>query len=302
MLAQDTIRQVEGVRVGITYTPGLRPGLLVLGGAKQELLDSVRAIVARDLDYSDRFEMITLPGGDSLMLSIGTASPAKGASGPFVNYPLYEALGADYAVSVTDRGDSGLAVVVHDVKGQGVRRAEPLRVTGVADRDFRMAVHRASNEVVRTAAGAPGIAATRLLFVQGGRVYRVDSDGAEVVALTPGGANAMSPSWMPSGARYVYADQRAGGQMYLQDVATGERETLPRQPRRRRGDARGSAPPLRGSFRSSKTPASTRARLPRLERESLVKNDRLALDLTKRTREAGHGADERSRDDFGAAR
>ncbi len=43
LAAQDTIRLVEGVRVGITYTPGLRPGLLVLGGPKQELLDSVRA-------------------------------------------------------------------------------------------------------------------------------------------------------------------------------------------------------------------------------------------------------------------
>jgi len=230
LLGQDTIRPVEGVRVGITYTPGLRPGLLVLGGPQQELLDSVRAIVARDLDFSDRFEMITLPGSDSLMLSIGTASPTGGSSGPFVNYALYEALGADYAVSVTERADSGLAVVVHDVKGRGVRRTVPFRVTSLGDRDFRMTVHRASDEVVRAAAGTPGIAATRLLLVQGGRVYRVDADGADLVALTPAGANAMSPTWMPGGAQFVYADQRVGGQMYLQDVASGRREALPRTP------------------------------------------------------------------------
>ena len=39
-------------------TPGNRPGLVVLPGAG---LDSVRAMVRRDLDYTDRFEMITWP-------------------------------------------------------------------------------------------------------------------------------------------------------------------------------------------------------------------------------------------------
>ena len=43
--------------------PGVRPGVVVLPG-RGPVLDSVRAIVARDLDYSDRFELITLPGGD----------------------------------------------------------------------------------------------------------------------------------------------------------------------------------------------------------------------------------------------
>lgn len=48
--AQDTTQ--SGVRVGITYTPGTRPSLVVMGGT-----DSARAIVTRDLDQSDRFEM-----------------------------------------------------------------------------------------------------------------------------------------------------------------------------------------------------------------------------------------------------
>jgi len=225
---QDTIRPVEGVRVGITYTPGLRPGLLVLGGPQQELLDSVRAIVERDLDFSDRFEMITLPGSDSLMLAIGTGSTTRGSSNPFVNYPLYEALGADYAVGVTGRPDSGLAVVVYDVKGRGVRRGVPVRVTSVTDRDFRMAVHRASDEVVRAAAGTPGIAATRLLLVHGGRVYRVDSDGADVVALTPGGTGAFSATWAPDGRRAVYTEFTNGlGRLVVHEVASGQRDVVP---------------------------------------------------------------------------
>lgn len=232
--AQDTLRPPveQGVRVGITYTPGLRPGLLVLGGPRRELLDSVRAMVQRDLDYSDRFEMITLPGSDSLMVAVGTgtAGTQRGTTEPFVNYALYEALGADYTVNFVDRADSGVGVVVYDVKGKGVRRVVPVPATAIGERDFRMAVHRASDEVVRAAAGTPGIAATRMLFLQGGRVFRADLDGAHVVALTQGGANAFSPTWMPGGQRFLYADQRAGGQMYVQDVAEGRRDALPRTP------------------------------------------------------------------------
>jgi hypothetical protein len=55
--AQDTTtRAVEGgVRIGVTYKPGTRPGILVLGGDRDIRLDSARAIIRRDLEYSDRF-------------------------------------------------------------------------------------------------------------------------------------------------------------------------------------------------------------------------------------------------------
>ena len=228
LLGQDTIRPVEGVRVGITYTPGLRPGLLMLGVPRLALLDSVRAMVERDLDFSDRFEMITLPGSDSLMLAIGAGSPTGSPTGPFVNYALYEALGADYTVSVTDRSDSGLSVVVYDVKGRGVRRVVPVRVTNLADPEFRMTVHRVADEVVRAAAGTAGIAATRLVLVRGGRVYRVDADGADVVALTPGGTGAFSATWAPEGHRVVYTEFRGGlGRLVVHHVASGDREVVP---------------------------------------------------------------------------
>src|SRR3990172_6846463 len=158
LVAQDTLRPVEGVRVGITYTPGLRPGLLVLGGPRQELLDSVRAMGERDLDFRDRFEMITLPGRDSLMLAIGAGSATRGSTGPFVNYALYEALGADYTVSVLDRPDSGLAGVGYDVKGRGVRRGGPVRGTSGGHGELRVGGHR----------GEPGGVRGRWAGVSGG--------------------------------------------------------------------------------------------------------------------------------------
>src|SRR2546422_6452800 len=52
--AQDTSAIDRGVRIGIVYRPGVRPGVVVLPGRAQAL-DSIRAIIARDLDYSDRF-------------------------------------------------------------------------------------------------------------------------------------------------------------------------------------------------------------------------------------------------------
>ncbi|MBI4421801.1 MAG: hypothetical protein HY560_13340, partial [Gemmatimonadetes bacterium] len=145
LAAQDTAAVERGVRVGITYTPGLRPGVLVLGGSRADLLDSVRTILQRDLDYSDRFELISLPGGDSLTLGIVAERPAAGGpppgvgpaqpagSGPPVNYPLYAALGADYAVNATPGEGGTIGVVVYDVKGEAVRRQFGISVAGLDD-------------------------------------------------------------------------------------------------------------------------------------------------------------------------
>src|SRR5437879_1480379 len=81
--AQDTSAIDRGVRIGIIYRPGVRPGLVLLprtGGGMG--LDSVRAIVARDLDYSDRFEVITLPGGDSIRFAGAPTSTRATARRP----------------------------------------------------------------------------------------------------------------------------------------------------------------------------------------------------------------------------
>src|SRR5205807_4998055 len=124
--AQDTATIDRGVRIGIIYRPGVRPGLVVLpargaGGevagaaAVRILLDSVRTIMNRDLDLSDRFELITLPGGDSIRggrAAPGASAASRSTAGtghapgagtaaaavPTLNYPLYQALGADFAL------------------------------------------------------------------------------------------------------------------------------------------------------------------------------------------------------------
>lgn len=236
--AQDTIPPAEqGVRIGITYTPGVRPGMLVLGGPHAEFTDSVRAVIRRDLDYSDRFEMITLPEGDSLVLGV-TLEPrdtveerdraASSAGEPFVNYPLYAALGADFAVAILPGADSGTVVIdLYDVRGATVRRRLGMREVGVEHPAFRMEVHRAADELVRAATGEPGIAATRILFVHAGRVYVVDSDGANLSPLSPEGSNSYSPTWDPTGRQVAYSLLDSGwARIVLQDVDTGESRVL----------------------------------------------------------------------------
>ncbi len=230
-LAQDTPRVEEGVRLGITYTPGMRPGMLVLGGPRRELLDSVRAILQRDLGFSDLYEMIYLPGGDSLVLGVQTGS---GSGEVFVNYSLYGALGAEFAVSVLLEVDSAttstlapmvpdtaLTVGLYDVRGQGIRAQILVRETDPRSSEFRFAVHRAADEIVRVTTGEPGIAATRIVFVSRAAVYTVDADGASIQIVSSDGVQGFSPGWHPGGWELAYTDLNVGtGTIRLHDLRT----------------------------------------------------------------------------------
>jgi len=227
--AQDPVEQ--GVRLGITYTPGMRPGMLVLGGPQRERLDSVRTIIQRDLEFSDRFEMIYLPGGDSLILGVGPAPDSvvnPGTADVFVNYSLYEALGADYAVSVLEEYDSTLSVNLYDVAGEAVRTSARIDPLGVSSLDFRMAAHRAADAIVRAATGEPGYAASQVLFVSRGRLYSVDSDGANTRLVSPPEADTFSPAWSPDSRSFAHTElsEDGWGTIVVQDRVTGRRRTV----------------------------------------------------------------------------
>lgn len=221
LAAQDTVPPREGVRVGITYQPGVRPGMLVLDGPGDEWMDSVRTILRRDLDYGDAFEMITLPPNDTLELGIG----GGGAAPEFVNYGLYAALGADFTVRV--RLAETTAVLLYDVRAEAVRRELTVGIPPVQDDGFRLAVHRVADEIVRAVTGQAGIAATRFLFLQRGRIYRIDADGADLQPMTPVGARAFSSAWAPDGRRIAYTEfHEQGAPLYLQEVDGGGRRRV----------------------------------------------------------------------------
>lgn len=223
--AQDTSRVLDqGVRVGITYSPGMRPGLVVVPTAG---LDSLRTIVQRDLDFSDQFELVILPA--SARESTGGLSSGSSAKPAPLNYSLYRSLGASYAVECYPGGGSGrVAVRLHDVGGATIRREGTFAIPEPWEPGFRQAVHRLSDEVVRWITGVPGFAATQIAFVADKRIWRVDTDGAGLSALTNPGEEPLSPTWSPDGRRIAFTMFGAGrGSIVVQTLATGARATVP---------------------------------------------------------------------------
>jgi TolB protein len=216
--AQDTNQVNEGVRVGVEYQPGVQPGLVVLPGAG---LDSVRAIVGRDLDYTDRFRVIILRDVAS------TSEGRGGAEGAGVNYGIYRTLGAEFGVELTESAGA-VTVRLHDLNAGRVRNQQSFTLPPATDPGYRLEVHRMADEVARWATGTPGIAASRLLLVSGGRVYRIDSDGEALTPLTPAGQTALSPAWSPDGGRIAYTLLGQGrGPVVVQSLGSGAAMQVP---------------------------------------------------------------------------
>src|SRR2546422_8027814 len=141
-----------------------------------------------------------------------------------LNYPLYQALGADFAVAIATAPIDTTVVTVHDVAAGGIRREFRARLPGLKDPGFRLAVHRLADRVLEATLGVAGIAATRVLLVRDGKVYGVDQDGADVRLVSSSDHEAMSPAWAPDGRRFAYMEFWEGhGRLFVQDVATGKR-------------------------------------------------------------------------------
>ncbi|MEP6688048.1 MAG: hypothetical protein ABJC36_06840 [Gemmatimonadales bacterium] len=216
--AQDTSQVKEGIRVGLDYNPGVQPGLVVLPGAG---LDSVRAIVGRDLDFTDRFRVIVLADAPS------TSAGGGGSESGGVNYGIYKALGAEFAVELTESAGA-VTARLHDLNAASVRNQQSFTMPPASDPNYRLEIHRLADEVARWAIGTPGIAASRLLLVSGGRIYRIDSDGEALTPLTPAGQTALSPSWAPDGGRFAYTQLGAGrGGVSVQSLGSGAAVQVP---------------------------------------------------------------------------
>lgn len=216
LAAQDTTQFREGIRLGFEYQPGVRPGLVVIPGPG---LDSLRAIVRRDLDYTDRFQIIQVDDAPA-----GTAASAGEGE---TSYGIYKTLGAQWGVELREAA-GGVGVRLHDLNASRVRNEQVVALPAPGDAGYRMAVHHLSDEIARWATGTPGAAASRFLFVSGGRIYRIDSDGADITPVSPPGGTALSPVWSPDGQRMAYTRLEEGrGAVVVLSLATGSGQTAP---------------------------------------------------------------------------
>ncbi|MDX1647347.1 MAG: hypothetical protein R3304_09405 [Longimicrobiales bacterium] len=228
--AQD---ELPGVELGLVYANNYQPALAIqpftgsFGG--EGVAAQVEAIVGRDLRYSDRFEVL-----DSLPSAMVRDE---------VDYALWDRLGAVWLVSgqVEGAGDGYVLVLeLHDVVYGEVRERGRFRIPDPRDADFRMAVHRASDEVVTWATGDPGMAASRIAFTmtdaQGAKeVYVIDSDGENLRQVTDYDDLVESPTWGPDGQRIAFASWKTGvPRIYEIDAHGGGERMLP--PVRGEGD------------------------------------------------------------------
>ena len=240
---QDPVPPIDqGVRIGITYTPGVRPGMLVLRTDAGEIVDSVEAILVRDLDYSDQFEMITLPGGERMLSTVRTAGDSGDGEGlRFVNYSLYSALGAYFAVEVEPVDSNRVIITLYDVYGQQVKKRISAVLGQVVNQAFRMAVHDIADQFVFGAAGEMGYSASSVLFVRNQRLLVIDADGGALRSAAP---IEVETARLPlsRACRWYAAQQRldpfdlalTGGEDYelLFTVAPGNQEKVARLARR----------------------------------------------------------------------
>lgn len=189
--AQDTTSR--GVRIGLAYDAGGKPGVIVLpvGGP---LGDSAQAILARDLDLGDRITVIPLDAAG--------ARTAARATGP--NWPLLAQLGAAAAVQVTPT-PAGFHLAVYNVATRQTALIRDYAAPAAAEaRTWRAVLHGVADDLEESFTGTRGIARSRILFERGRRVWMVDSDGEQAVAVSDTPTPA-SPAWSPDGSTIAFS-------------------------------------------------------------------------------------------------
>ena len=214
---QDTT--TKGVRLSITVSSGTKPGVLVLP-ISGEYGDSIQAILQRDLDFSDRINVIMTDSGMTAPVSDGGRGPGQN------NYPLFSRLGAAVVIQAT-RTEGTLHVVAHNV---AQKKIEKVKDFSLADRaqsaDWRMSVHAIADEIELWLWGdRRGVAATRILYAdaRGGRIWQIDSDGANPVIVAQS-QYAMAPAWHPRASHFAYvARGQADWQIIVKEVGGATR-------------------------------------------------------------------------------
>jgi TolB protein len=211
-VAQDS---TKGVRVGLRYDPSTKPGIAVLPISGPHG-DSIRTILERDFDFSDRLAVITLTSSDGELLAGG--APGTTAA---LNYPVFAKLGAAAVLQITPTREGRLHVALHDVGAARVASVDDYTLPKPElSRDWRHAVHGIADGIEESITSQRGIAQSRIAFIRGNVVRIIDSDGEMEQAIQVVGP-ALSPSWNPAGTMITYNTFGSDSRIVIHDLKTG---------------------------------------------------------------------------------
>jgi TolB protein len=210
LTAQDTTR---GVRIGLTYDPGSKPGIVVLP-AKGIGADSIRAIIQRDLDFGDRVNVIVLDAD-----ALGEATRATSPS-----WALFAKLGAAAAVQATPT-PTGVHLAVYDVAKQTTALVRDYAAPPMTQmRAWRAVLHGLSDDLEESLTGTRGIAHTRVLFKRDKRLWAIDSDGEQATQVAQTG-EPQSGAWNATGTMVTFSTL-IPSQIIVKDLQTGQERSV----------------------------------------------------------------------------
>lgn len=171
-------------------------------GESTGLVDApaVRDVLAFDLANSGYFSLVE---NTSFIDDVERDDRASGG----IDFPEWIALGAE--VLVKGRIEVGLEAFSVEASVYDLARGQPIfgrRYAGEPD-EWRRAVHRLSDDIVRQLTGEAGIASTRIAFVSNATgtkgIYVMDYDGARQRRVTRDDIMAIYPDWFPGGRSLI---------------------------------------------------------------------------------------------------
>lgn len=209
-------RAQNPVVVGVTGVSRAQPGIAVLAGRG---LDSVRTIVQRDLQNSDRFTVSILSDSSATLVAPFDPASVKG-------------IGLSYVVEL-EPAINGVDIKLWDAATGTVRQqaSRALDLSGIGD--TRITIHQLSDQIVNWTGGL-GIAATRIAFkMKNGTedaIWRIDSDGANLVRVSSRSKITIAPAWSPDNSAIAYSENSdSRWTLYIQKLATGTRTAVATQ-------------------------------------------------------------------------